>query len=140
MSGLAPDTGDGVAAFKGSTMNGTRFDASLSTASPAGPNAEVWTVRLVLADDEDAVHDMDHRDRWRDWLHWANVLQFLDGDGCQALITTTSIEHDMEVDLQAAAPTEPEVAVTDEALPDDTEAEIRLADASVQRALAGRCR
>ena len=107
MSGLAPETGDGVAAFKGSTMNGTRFDASLSTASAAGANAEVWTVRLVLDDDEDAVHDTDHRDRWRDWLHWAKRAPVprqrrLSG-------TDHDDEHraDVAVDLQAAGPTEP---------------------------------
>ena len=116
-------------------MNGTRFDAALSTAGAAGANAEAWTVRLVLADDEDAVQDTDHRDRWRDWLHWANVLQFLDGDGCKALITTTSIESDVEVDLNAVGPEEPVVPESETALPDDVEAEIGLADASLHALL-----
>ncbi|QEC47296.1 DEAD/DEAH box helicase [Baekduia soli] len=135
MSGLTPDTGEGVAAFHSSTMNGARFDATLNTAGVAGANGEAWTVRLVLADDADGVHDTDHRDRWRDWLHWGNVLQFLDGDGCQALITTASIEPDVAVDLDAVGPTAPEPAVADDVLPDDVEAEIALADGSVQSLL-----
>jgi hypothetical protein len=135
MSGLAPETSGGVAVFRGSTMSGTRFDATLSTAGVNGANDEAWTVRLVLADDEDAVHETDHRDRWRDWLHWGNVLQFLDGDGCQALITTTSSERDVAVDLDAVGPTEPETAAAHEVLPDELEAEIALADASVQTLL-----
>jgi len=100
-----------------------------------GANAEAWTVRLVLADDEAAVQDTDHRDRWRDWLHWGNVLQFLDADGCQTLITTTSIERDIAVDLYAVEPTEPTIAVSDTALPDNIEAEIGLADQSIHELL-----
>ncbi len=135
MSGLAPETDAGRAAFQGSTMNGTRFDASLRTAGASGANAEAWTVRLVLADDEAAVQDTDHRDRWRDWLHWGNVLQFLDADGCQTLITTTSIERDVAVDLYAVASTEPIIAVSETALPDNIEAEIGLADPSIHELL-----
>ena len=84
MSGLAPEKGDGVAAFKGSTMHGTRFDAALSTAGAAGANAEAWTVRLILADDEDAVHDTDHRDRWRDGFT---------GQTCSSSSMGTAVRH-----------------------------------------------
>jgi ATP-dependent helicase YprA (DUF1998 family) len=140
MSGVAPDPGAGEVAFRSSTLNGVRFDASLDTSGAEGANAERWTVRIVLADDEDSVHDTDHRDRWRDWLHWGNVLQFLAGNGCQALVTTTSVEDELEVDLEATGSTGPDLAPADAALPDSIEAEIALADPSVQpllRAVAG---
>ena len=68
------------------------------------------------------------------------MLQFLDGDGCQALIITTSIERDVAVDLYAVGPIVPTTAASDATLPDDIDADIGLADASIQallRAVAG---
>ncbi|MCP9491611.1 MAG: DEAD/DEAH box helicase [Solirubrobacteraceae bacterium MAG38_C4-C5] len=126
---------EGGLAFAGETLHGTRLHATLDTAAPGGANAERWTVRLVLADDEAAVDHTEHRERWRDWLHWGNVLQFLDADGCQALITTTSVESEVEVDLHAVPAATPAPADGDGLLPADVEAEIGLADPAVHELL-----
>jgi len=45
-----------------------------------GPNAERWTVLAVVDDRAAAVAEPAHRARWRDWLQWANLLQFLSGE------------------------------------------------------------
>jgi hypothetical protein len=45
-----------------------------------GPNAERWTVLAVADDRAAAVGEPAHRSRWRDWLQWANLLQFLSGE------------------------------------------------------------
>ena len=41
------------------------------------PSSERWTVVAAVPDDDDAYEDPDHRDRWRSWLSWSNLLQFL---------------------------------------------------------------
>jgi ATP-dependent helicase YprA (DUF1998 family) len=130
MAGQQAATVDGALAFSGETLHGVRLDGKLDTTGKEGANAERWTVRLALADDEAAVEHTEHRDRWRDWLHWGNVLQFLDDDGCQALITTTSVEGDLEVDLHIAP-----IASFDadyEVVPAGLEEDIQLADPAVQ--------
>ena len=43
----------------------------------ANPDLERWTAFAVIADDATALASDSHRERWRDWLQWANVLQFL---------------------------------------------------------------
>jgi hypothetical protein len=55
-----------------------------------GANAERWTVLSVLDDRRAAFQATEHPSRWRDWLQWANILQFLEGPGRQAVIATAS--------------------------------------------------
>jgi hypothetical protein len=135
MTGVRPAGADGALAFAGETLHGTRIDATLDTAGVDGPNAERWTVRLVLADDAATVEHTEHRQRWRDWLHWGNVLQFLDGDGCQTLITTTGVEGELEVDLHTAPAPTAEADHHDGALAAALEEDIQLADPAVQALL-----
>jgi hypothetical protein len=54
------------------------------------PNAERWTVVSALADDASTVSTDTHRGRWRDWLQWANLLQFLRSPGRDAVMCATS--------------------------------------------------
>jgi ATP-dependent helicase YprA (DUF1998 family) len=135
MSGIEPAPTDGALAFRGETLHGTRLDATLDTTGQGGTNDERWTVRLVVADDEAAAEHTEHRERWRDWLHWGNVLQFLDGDGCQALITTTGLESELEVDLDTVPVTTAEADPQDGALTAAVEEDIQLADPAVQALL-----
>ena len=60
--------------FRWISPHGLAITAMLATAEP---NLARWTAFAVLDDAESAVADPGHRDRWRDWLQWANVLQFL---------------------------------------------------------------
>jgi ATP-dependent helicase YprA (DUF1998 family) len=55
-----------------------------------GANAERWTVLSVLDDRSTALDTPEHPSRWRDWLQWANILQFLEGPGRQAVIATAT--------------------------------------------------
>jgi ATP-dependent helicase YprA (DUF1998 family) len=55
-----------------------------------GASTERWTVLSVLDDRTPALQTPEHPTRWRDWLQWANVLQFLEGPGRQAVIATAS--------------------------------------------------
>ena len=53
-----------------------------------------WIWRRVT----DSVSTTDHRARWRDWLHWANLLQLLQGPGRDVLINATSSSADVALD------------------------------------------
>ncbi|UGY90764.1 DEAD/DEAH box helicase [Streptomyces gobiensis] len=53
-----------------------------------GPEAASWTALTVLDDAEETIEadQKAHRRRWRAWLYWTNLLQFLnegEGDGVQ---------------------------------------------------------
>ncbi|MCG3038979.1 DEAD/DEAH box helicase [Streptomyces sp. S1A] len=65
----------------------------------ADPENLKWTALTVL-DDSDAVLDTDeHKERWRAWLYWTNLTQFLSlagGDGVQ-LATSKAAEFEVEV-------------------------------------------
>ncbi|MGA5411669.1 DEAD/DEAH box helicase [Streptomyces lavendulocolor] len=54
----------------------------------------VWTGLTVLDDSTEAMADARaHRRRWRAWLYWSNVLQFLDhGGGDSAQLTTSLVD------------------------------------------------
>ncbi|MET8634387.1 DEAD/DEAH box helicase [Streptomyces sp. NPDC004680] len=41
------------------------------------PDMRAWSALTVLDDRPDAIVDDDHKNRWADWLHWSNLLQFL---------------------------------------------------------------
>lgn len=99
VAGTVPMESPGAKLFSAATLERVRLDAALDVTGQNGANAERWTVRLVLADDQESMYEPDHRDRWRDWLHWGNLLQFLEGDGCQALVTVAAEEEAMADDL-----------------------------------------
>jgi replicative superfamily II helicase len=54
----------------------------------------VWTGLTVLPDDEASLADeRAHKRRWRAWLYWSNVLQFLEhGGGDSAQLTTGMLD------------------------------------------------
>ncbi|MEV6209591.1 DEAD/DEAH box helicase [Kitasatospora sp. NPDC051914] len=52
----------------------------------ADQQAPAWTVLACLDDDTPALNTEEHKQRWRAWLYWSNLLQFLPqagGDGVQ---------------------------------------------------------
>ncbi|KUO03960.1 DEAD/DEAH box helicase [Streptomyces caeruleatus] len=54
----------------------------------------VWTAVTVLDDTTAAVTDSaPHKERWRAWLYWSNLLQFLErGGGDSAQLTTSQLD------------------------------------------------
>ncbi|MFF2125619.1 DEAD/DEAH box helicase [Streptomyces olivochromogenes] len=54
----------------------------------------VWTALTVLDDSAAALADTDaHKKRWRAWLYWSNLLQFLEhGRGDSAQLTTSMLD------------------------------------------------
>ncbi|MEV3979308.1 DEAD/DEAH box helicase [Nonomuraea sp. NPDC049758] len=65
----------------------------------ADPEALKWTA-LTILDDNDTVLDTDeHKERWRAWLYWTNLTQFLSlagGDGVQ-LASSQAAHFEVEV-------------------------------------------
>ncbi|MBV7695004.1 DEAD/DEAH box helicase [Streptomyces sp. TRM70350] len=53
-----------------------------------------WTAITVLDDSPAAVTDSEaHKERWRAWLYWSNLLQFLErGGGDSAQLTTSQLD------------------------------------------------
>jgi ATP-dependent helicase YprA (DUF1998 family) len=106
--------GDAVAqAGQWVTSNGLVLTALLSTADP---NAERWTVVSSIPSRTVDVEAQQHRERWTDWMQWANVLQFLRGFGRNAVIAATTQADTIELDhlwlLDGAAGTPVPEAVT----------------------------
>ncbi|MEV7412589.1 hypothetical protein AB0O04_32685 [Streptomyces althioticus] len=67
-----------------------RSELPLVVAADGRVKPPSWT-GIVLLDDTPGVHDQEeaHRRRWRAWLYWSNLLQFLDtGDGDAVQLTT----------------------------------------------------
>jgi ATP-dependent helicase YprA (DUF1998 family) len=68
-----------------------------ATHGPA-PDGVVWSAIAIL-DDHDASLDTDgHKQRWRAWLYWSNLLQFLEhrgGDGVQ-LVASRAVDFPFE--------------------------------------------
>lgn len=77
-----------------------------------GASAERWTVLSVLDDRTAALHTPEHPGRWRDWLQWANVLQFVEGPGRQAILATASGGGRVTVEDLDGIPTHPSAAPT----------------------------
>ncbi|GGZ30848.1 DEAD/DEAH box helicase [Streptomyces poonensis] len=62
----------------------------------------VWTAATVLDDGTAAVADTDaHRKRWRAWLYWSNLLQFLEPGGGDSVQLTASMLDGFSVDALA---------------------------------------
>lgn len=94
-AGVQAHEADSVRSFESISGDGLRVDAVLDGSVERGANAEIWSMRVVLDDSAEAVEDEDaHRRRWREWLWWSNIAQFLDRDGCRSLITAESIEDE----------------------------------------------
>ncbi|MEB8339440.1 DEAD/DEAH box helicase [Streptomyces endophyticus] len=61
-----------------------------------------WTALTVLDDSSAAVADTDaHKLRWRAWLFWSNLLQFLEHGGGDSAQLTTSLVDGFAVDVLA---------------------------------------
>ena len=77
-------------AARGVTLRGMPLGVMLGAGDP---NAERWTAFAVIPDDDMSLLSDEHRERWRDWLQWANVLQFLGPMDSErtAWISTTSL-------------------------------------------------
>ncbi|WP_433194582.1 DEAD/DEAH box helicase [Nocardia sp. CA-107356] len=61
-----------------------------------------WTALTVL-DDRDAVLDSaEHKDRWRSWLYWTNLTQFLSLAGGDGVQLASSRVGDFEAEVLAA--------------------------------------
>jgi ATP-dependent helicase YprA (DUF1998 family) len=89
-----------------------------------GPSAERWTVLSVLDDRAAALQTPEHPGRWRDWLQWANVLQFLTGPGRQAVIATARGGGRVAADDLDGIPLHPGAAPSQAASPEPIEASL----------------
>lgn len=82
----------------------TQDDAGLPVVfalDAADPEALKWTALTVL-DDSDGVLDTDeHKERWRSWLYWTNLTQFLSLTGGDGVQLATSKAADFEVEVLA---------------------------------------
>jgi ATP-dependent helicase YprA (DUF1998 family) len=95
---VAADEGDDVLLVDRRTSNGLALRSLLDVRPEVGGGAaERWTVVASLDDSAVALADADHRARWHDWLQWANLLQFLQADGRQAWIGTTSLAGTLDL-------------------------------------------
>ena len=101
------------------------------------PDAERWTAFCVLQDTDAHYAEVDtHRPRWRSWLRWSNLLQFLDphGSAPSTWIAASSESRDLALEdlwiqsdtAEIAAKAEP-VAV----LSDRMEEELEFVDPDV---------
>ncbi|OEU96556.1 DEAD/DEAH box helicase [Streptomyces oceani] len=103
------------AALRGDTPKGpagpvqvlTATDASgcpLVFAADGRVKPPAWT-GLVLLEDGPGTHAEEeaHKRRWRAWLYWSNVLQFLDtGEGDSAQLTTSGVDGFLPETLDVA--------------------------------------
>ena len=96
--------GDASAAlmFTWGSLQGLPLVALLDVEAPHSAGDERWTVIARIDDSLEAVTQPNHRARWRDYLQWANVLQFVTSSGRAAVITSAadakSIDvHDFEI-------------------------------------------
>jgi hypothetical protein len=100
---LPPDVlGEQItAALRGGTPSGPRGPVQLFTvtdrsglplvfAADGRAKPPAWT-GIVALDDAPGVHAQEeaHKRRWRSWLYWSNLLQFLDTGGGDAVQLTT---------------------------------------------------
>jgi hypothetical protein len=91
-SGPPPaDTAGAVQLWRSESANGLALGVLLDTRPPFGVDDERWTVVGSVPDTPDRLAEPNHASRWRDWLQWANVVQFLRSPGRQAVITSTSL-------------------------------------------------
>jgi ATP-dependent helicase YprA (DUF1998 family)/Zn-finger nucleic acid-binding protein len=101
-----------VLALEARSLGGLPLVALLDLrAEVGGPEAERWTVLAVLDDSPEALDAESAKARWRDWLQWGNLLQFLRGDGREALLAVTSEAATLDPGDLAIVPGEAREAV-----------------------------
>lgn len=83
--------------FEWETTQGLPILAVLDLGGPGMSSAERWTVIACIPDGDVDVRASGHAGRWRDYLQWANLLQFLSGPGREAVITTASQGRTLDV-------------------------------------------
>ncbi|MDT3444486.1 DEAD/DEAH box helicase [Pseudofrankia sp. BMG5.37] len=71
------------------------------TLDASEPEAPRWSALVVLDDSEAALAEDGHRRRWRAWLYWTNLTQFLPVGGGDAVQLATSRAADYPVDVLA---------------------------------------
>lgn len=71
-----------------------RSGCSVTAVADGRHKPPAWTAATVLDDSSAAVADTDaHRKRWRAWLYWSNLLQFLEyGGGDSAQLTSSLLD------------------------------------------------
>ncbi|HET8931109.1 MAG TPA: hypothetical protein VFN21_10670, partial [Acidimicrobiales bacterium] len=91
---------DELLAWSWTTPNGLALTALLDTrASIGGPDAERWCVIGSIDDRHPAIDQPMHTQRWRDWLQWTNLLQFLRTDREAVIATVSMADHLDPADL-----------------------------------------
>ncbi len=68
----------------------------LDLRSGKGPNEQRWTA-LALTPDGVQLGPPDASDRWKEWLLWSNLAQFLQSEDRQFVMTTTSLAKDFDL-------------------------------------------
>jgi ATP-dependent helicase YprA (DUF1998 family) len=97
---VAPDAADigPVHVFRTHDDTGLPIVFALDAADPENLT---WTALTVL-DDRDAVLGTDeHKERWRSWLYWTNLTQFLSHSGGDGVQLASSRAADFEVEVLA---------------------------------------
>lgn len=95
---VVPDvTGIGpVHVFRAQDENGLPILVTLDAADPESPR---WSALTVLDDTDSVLESDEHKLRWRSWLYWSNLTQFLSlagGDGVQ-LAASRAADFEVEV-------------------------------------------
>ncbi|MEV4666073.1 DEAD/DEAH box helicase [Micromonospora echinofusca] len=97
-SPLVGGTSSPVHVYRSNDLTGLPIVVTLDTADPEHLR---WSA-LTLLDDSDAVLDTDaHKDRWRSWLYWTNLTQFLSFDGGDGVQLAYSMAADYDVEMLA---------------------------------------
>ncbi len=133
VTGAAQESDNSAIRFTATTDAGLVFFAKLDVSGQGGANSEFWDVSAVLDDSEAAVNEASHRSRWREWLWWGNLLQFLDGGGCSQAVTVSSLVSGGGAPDPSEAGDPPEVET---AKPDDFADELEFAGDSCRELLS----
>ncbi|WP_103501404.1 MULTISPECIES: DEAD/DEAH box helicase [unclassified Streptomyces] len=78
------------------TRDASGLPLAIALDTRRGMNAAVWSALAVLDDSPGALErdEQAHQARWRAWLYWSNLMQFLDtgdGEGDGAQLTTSDL-------------------------------------------------
>lgn len=96
----SPGSSSAAMVFTWESIQGLSLVGLLDVASRP-PEDERWTVIARIPDDSAAVTEPEHAARWKDYLQWANLLQFLTSLGREAVITSAAQARTLDVhDLQ----------------------------------------
>ncbi|MFF6786835.1 DEAD/DEAH box helicase [Streptomyces sp. NPDC012510] len=67
----------------------------------AHPEHLAWTALAILDDAREVLDSSEHRLRWRSWLYWSNLIQFLSRSGGDGVQLAASRAADFPVDVLA---------------------------------------